>query len=219
MNTIPQPRAQGFTLLEMLAVISIIAVLSASTISSLESFGNSKGVDQGIYDVSGLLELARSEAVTRQTYVWVGFENREMNGQQVLCMAAACSKDGSAAPSLNNLFRLTRIIQIGNTVMVSWSGLKPQTRASLGGAQPASVADNSTSVVPGRGDEYLSKSITFTPRGEAMLNAAPDSDTPYDAYMDLSFRQAKGNVVTDGADDAAVIVDGCTGAIRQVRAQ
>lgn len=217
MNVIPHSRMQGFTLVEVLAVIGIIAAISVSTVPALQSFGGSQGVNQGLYDVAGLLELARNEAITRQAYVWVGFDNKTVDGQSVLCMAAVCAKDGSA--NSTSLVRLTRVIQVRNAILVNWSSLKPETRAIISGSNPVSVADNQTSLVPGAMGEVLQKSITFTPRGEALLSSSPNSTTPYDTRIDLSFRQTKGTLVLANADDAAVIIDGSTGTLRQVRLQ
>jgi prepilin-type N-terminal cleavage/methylation domain-containing protein len=217
MNVFPHSRTQGFTLLELLTVIGIIAAISVSTVPAFQSFGSSQGVDQGLYDVAGLLELARNEAITRQAYVWVGFDNKTVDGQSVLCMAAVCSRDGSADST--NLVRLTRVIQVRNAMLVNWSSLKPETRAVISGSNPVSVADNRTSMVPGAMGEILEKSITFTPRGEALLSSSPDSTTPYDTRIDLSFRQTKGTLVLANSNDAAVIIDGSTGTLRQVRLQ
>jgi len=215
MNILSQSRTHGFTLLEMLAVIGIVAIISVSSVPSFQSFSSSQGVNQGLYDITGLLELARNEAIARQAYVWVGFDNKIVGGQSILQMAAVCAKDGSADST--NLVRLTKVVQIKNTQLVSWSSLKPETRAIFSGSNPVSVADNETLFVPGANGEILGKSITFTPRGEALLSSSPDSDTPYITGIDLSFRQSKGTQVLPDANDAAVIIDGGTGTFRRIR--
>lgn len=215
MNASPHIRTRGFSLLELLAVVVIIAVISVYTVPALQSFASSQGVNQGVYDVLGLLELARSEAIARQAYVWVGFDTKVVDGQSVLCMTAVCAKDGSADSA--NLVRLTRVIQVKNAQLVDWSNLKPETQAILSGSTPLSVANNETNFVPGANGEILKKSLTFTPRGEALLNSSPESTTPYDASIDVSFRQTKGTQVLAHADDAAVIIDGSTGTLRQIR--
>ena len=105
-------------------------------------------------------------------------------------------------------------------MMVDWASLKSTTKACFTNGVPVSVAQNSDSVaVTGAGGQTLSKSITFTPRGEALLVGAPTPSTAYDKYIDLSFRQARGTQVLTDADDAAVIVEGSTGAVQRIRLQ
>lgn len=218
MKNIPSNFKDGFSILELLAVMAVVAVLSVSALPAFNSFGASQGVKQGIYDVAGLLELARNEAVSRQSYVWVSFENTTNHNQAVLCMMAAAAKDGSANPA--GLVPLTRMIRVKNAVLVNWADLNVNTRACFTNASPVSVAHNNSSItVSGPGGLALSRSITFTPRGEALLVGAPNPSTSYDQYIDVSFRQARGTQVLPEADDAALIVEGSTGAVQRIRRQ
>src|SRR4029450_4863305 len=71
-STIPLVRA-GFTLLELLIVIGILAVLLvliAPTFTSLKSGGD---VTNAAYTIKGVLDTARTYAKTNNTYTWVGF--------------------------------------------------------------------------------------------------------------------------------------------------
>src|SRR6185437_4717600 len=66
-------RESGFTLLELLIVIGIIAlllVLIAPAFTNLKSAGD---VTSAVYGIEGLLENARTYAKANHTYVFVGF--------------------------------------------------------------------------------------------------------------------------------------------------
>jgi prepilin-type N-terminal cleavage/methylation domain-containing protein len=224
---------QGFSLVEMLVVIGIVSLLSALAVPAFNSLAASRGVTQGLYDVSTLLEFGRTEAVTRQTYVWVVFQNASVGNlttQSEIRMAAFASLDGTPTTGTgsSNLVSLTKILHIRNVALNNWSNLKSATKALL----PANVSPNpsdvfgnnpgSLALLPGPSTQYT---ITFTPRGEATqrqtaLSTPPlTAYSPYDSWMDVSFRQTHGTQVIPNADDAAVIIDGSTGTLQRIRLQ
>jgi prepilin-type N-terminal cleavage/methylation domain-containing protein len=94
----------GFTLLELLIVIGIIAVLLiliAPTFTSLKSAGD---VTSAAYTIKGALDTARTYAKANNTYTWVGFyeedgsqpsTNPPTPGVGRLVMSIVASKDGT----------------------------------------------------------------------------------------------------------------------------
>jgi len=209
---------KGFSVLELLVAITIVGVLASFTMPAFNAIGGAQSVSQGIYDVSSLLELAREEAITRQTYVWVGFQNIEVNGGRELWMAAVSSRDGTDNTSPNNLTPLTRIVKIKNVALSPWSNLKTDTRRLYVGGSPASIAENSSGVSFSVGPTGFSDhTVTFTPGGQAMLTGSPGLDGGYDPLMEISFRQLRGGTVSDSADDAAIFLNGSTGTTRILR--
>ena len=66
-------RASAFTLLELVIVISVIAILLVLITPALTTIKSGTEVTTAIYGVKGLLENARAYAKTNHTYVFVGF--------------------------------------------------------------------------------------------------------------------------------------------------
>lgn len=212
---------KGFTLVELLAVIAIIVLLAMATGPAVSAIAGARGVNRTAYEISGLLEFARAEAVTRQTYVWVGFKNATNNGSQELQMAAVASRDGSGTNVASaNLMSLGRIIRGKNVALSSWADLKTATRGLMpAGTKLSSLSASSDGISFQVGTNRFDtgKTITFTPRGEALLTGTSGPNDGYEPLIDVSFRQSWGSVVPPNADDAAILVDGATGAVRTLK--
>ena len=95
----------AFTLLELLAVIAIIVLITALAIPTLSGNKGAADVNQAAYDVAGALQQARAYAITNNTYVWVGITEVDQSqsssaspqatGYGRLAMAVIASKDGT----------------------------------------------------------------------------------------------------------------------------
>ena len=215
------PPSKGFSLIELLVVLAIIGLLALATVPAFNAIAGGHAVNQTAYDVSGLLEFARTEAVTRQTYVWVGFKNTNVNGNLELQMAAVASRDGSGTnTSAANLMSLSRVLRAKNVSLSKWTDLKSSTRELLtAGQSTTSLSTNTLGVTfqVGANRFDAKNSITFTPRGEALLQGSAGPNDGYDRLIDVSFRQSRGAAVLPEADDAAVIVDGASGTVRTLK--
>lgn len=91
-------RRRGFSLIELLAVMAILATLSAVTIPAVQSLRGSGSVNRAISDLSGALEMARVHAMANRTYVRVLFAslpagNGRVNPSTLVLMVYAA--DGS----------------------------------------------------------------------------------------------------------------------------
>lgn len=215
----------GFTLVELLTVIGIIALLTVAAGPAIQSMMRSGNLRQGVYEVAGLLELARSEAVARQTFVWVGFQQENSEGDLKVRFSAvgALDKDGSNTAQ-SNLFYVSKVLTLKGVSLVEWSTLRSATKDAaakkIGTAiVPASVATSTSGLSFKVGAKTFSDktSITFTPRGQAMLVGPVNSESGYDRTIDVSFRQAKGSVPDTNGEEAVVVIDGGTGSIQVVR--
>jgi prepilin-type N-terminal cleavage/methylation domain-containing protein len=100
-------RCRGFTLLELLIVVGIIAVLLvllAPAFTTIKSAGN---VTSAAYTIKGVLDTARTFAKANNTYTWVGFyeedataatptnNNPPYPGKGRVLIATVASKDGT----------------------------------------------------------------------------------------------------------------------------
>lgn len=210
--------------MEVLIVLAIITLLSTAAVPAFNAITGTQGVTKGSYDVSTLLEYGRTEAISRQTYVWVVFQNAAESGQADLQMAAFASKDGTPTETSANIMGLTRILHVHNATLVNWSALKQTTKNLLSTTipvsptpTPADVCGNNSATPFLSGPATTQYSVTFTPRGEVMLKGAPSVSDSYDSWIDVSFQQTHGTQVAPNADEASLIIDGSTGAVQRLR--
>src|SRR5438445_7285640 len=101
---------RGFTLLELLIVIGLIAILLVLIAPAFTTIKSGTEVTTAIYGVKGLLENARAYAKANHTYVFVGFADVDSSvdpsvSPQIttgdtpygrVAMAVVASKDGTA---------------------------------------------------------------------------------------------------------------------------
>jgi len=93
LGRLTQPKNQrshggGFTLVEIMVVLGIIIMILGFTAPAVVGILRGKKVEQALSAVSDVLERARIEAITQNTYLWVGFVNIDLvssgNGQDEL---------------------------------------------------------------------------------------------------------------------------------------
>lgn len=204
-------------MVELLVVMAVMAVMATLAVTGFNSIVQAHTVSRGVYEVAGLLELARSQAVARQTYVWVGFQSATGRGGPELQMAAVYSVDGTGTNTAStNLMPLSKVLRVKNVTLVEWSSLKEMTRNLVSGENPSSVATNLDGITLSAGAVRFDTptTVTFTPRGESLLKGAAAGTDGYNPWIDVSFRQTYGNSIRPNADDGAVLVNGATGAVR-----
>ena len=100
-------RCAAFTLIELLVVIGIMLAVMAMLAPAFTGLKNAADVTNGAYAIAGFLEQARNHAVSKNTFVWVGFYEEAAGtttptagpppylGKGQLIIAAVASKDGS----------------------------------------------------------------------------------------------------------------------------
>ena len=112
-------RCLGFTLLELLIVVGIIAVLLVLLAPAFTTIKGAGDVTSAAYTIKGALETARTYAKANNTYVWVGFaeENAGSNTPATptatpaaspypsgrVVMAIVASRDGTTIYNPNSL--------------------------------------------------------------------------------------------------------------------
>ncbi len=154
-------RAGGFTLLELLIVLSIIGILLVLLAPAFTSLKGGTDVTSAAYTIKGVLDTARTYAKANNTYTWVGFYEEDVSQPSVipapnpvcpgcvgrLVMSIVASKDGTKVYDANSTsIDPTRLIQVGKLVKIEniHLGLLP-----LGtGTPPGDTFDSRPSPTP-----------------------------------------------------------------------
>jgi prepilin-type N-terminal cleavage/methylation domain-containing protein len=128
-------RSPGFTLLEMLIVVGIIALLLVLMAPAFTTIKGGTDVTSAAYTIKGVLDTARTYAKANNTYTWVGFFEEDVSsstpgtqGIGRLVMSIVASNDGTmlyTAP-LTTLVTLpsASLIQVGKLIKIDNVHLK-----------------------------------------------------------------------------------------------
>lgn len=102
----------GFTLLELLTVMAIVAILTTVTLPALQSLYGAGNVRKAIGDFSGVLQEARTYALANHTYVRVAIAQistpsaAHPTPTSIILLLSSCDgtlSAGSATPSLSDM--------------------------------------------------------------------------------------------------------------------
>ena len=111
--SVVRAKTQGaFTLIELLIVVSIIAILMVLLAPAFTSLKSAGDVTSAAYTIKGVLDTARTYAKANNTYVWVGFEevdvslnasiSPQISGSGRVAIAIVASKDGTRGYDITN---------------------------------------------------------------------------------------------------------------------
>jgi prepilin-type N-terminal cleavage/methylation domain-containing protein len=220
----------AFSLLELLAAISLVGLLSVMigpAVSSLAMGGKSQ---KALIDIAGAFEKAREHAVAKNTHVYVGFTAPNERGEVVagifgssnglpeanLSQASVVEVGEMGNTEGRSVVLLDRLMQIEDTRLQDDIpvGNALAGNAKLGSAPSfLSAADSAIFRYRSGTDRELNfvRLIHFTPEGEARVSAfTPES-------VRLVVVQVKGGVVADEPAASVIEVSGLTGQIAVYR--
>jgi len=123
---------RAFTLVELVVVIGIMVLLAALMTPAFTTIKGAGDVTSAAYTIKGVLDQARTYAMSNNTYTWVGFyeedasqpsTNPATQGSGRVVMSMVASKDGTTVYNPNSTTNPdpldpTRLIQVGKLVKI-----------------------------------------------------------------------------------------------------
>jgi prepilin-type N-terminal cleavage/methylation domain-containing protein len=120
---------RGFTLLELLIVVGIIALLMVLIAPAFTTIKRGTDVTSAAYTTKGVLDTARTYAKANNTYAWVGFYEEDVSqpstspptpGNGRLIMSIVASKDGTNVYDSTGAATIdaTRLVQVGKLIKI-----------------------------------------------------------------------------------------------------
>jgi prepilin-type N-terminal cleavage/methylation domain-containing protein len=228
---------QGFSLLELLAVMAIMAMVVAVSTPAVNALKGTGDFDQAAYQVASALEQARAYALANNTYVYMGLTERDgadpqTSGQGRLVLMLMASKDGTRGYDLNSpsplsssaLVLLSKPVVLQNLHLAASKELSKtgalQERPELeAGSQDLALVDSATPIASALGSTSytFSKVIQFDPQGVARVHTASNDGDEVPLWIEIALQEAKGNTVPSNAQEGAIQVAGVSGAVRVYR--
>jgi len=229
-------RRTGFSILELLMVINIMAWMAWASITALWGISGGIAMNRKVSDMQSILELARSQAMQLNTYVYVGFFESDgmkasgklpvTSGVGKIWIGTVATKDGTAGynpsdPSSvispSNLMPIGKLQQMENLHLdqsLSFGHAAMLTNSMVVGVTPVNAPFgwpvNTKATIPG----FTVAVIRFDPRGSATI---PGSQALPEA-LQIALRPSKGGMVAVNSLDTAVVqVDAINGIVKALR--
>ncbi|MEO8205161.1 MAG: prepilin-type N-terminal cleavage/methylation domain-containing protein [Chthoniobacterales bacterium] len=193
-------RNKGFTIVELMVVIGIMALLMALSTPAFQSLAQSKNIVQAMSTTGAFLELARNEAQSRQSYTMVVFgapDNTNANGNYEACIAVALSADGSTSSTgWGNAVFLSKIFRFENVRFTQAGTSIPNPFPLYGTTATKQFA--------------FSTAVTFSPDGQALVTST--SNSAYIASTNIIMESTRGTSA-NAIERATIGIAGSTGAV------
>jgi Tfp pilus assembly protein FimT len=230
------PRSGGFTLVEIMVVLGIIIMILGFTAPAVVGILRGKKVEQALSTISDVLERARGEAITQNTYLWVGFLNVDLvssgSGQDELWILPFRGKNGeSRIPSdSSSILPSGPLRRVEGITLVTKDNLPQSLQALVPTDAVDFIAQSSAAKTlnwAGAGargaggaasSQTFNRLVLFTPRGEALIETGNDDLPVPNSYLWLGLSKTRsGQVAPKEKDNAAISVSGITGRVNVVR--
>jgi type II secretory pathway pseudopilin PulG len=228
----------------MLVVVAIIAVMTALLAPAFSSIAGGQNLATTASDLQGVLEQARAYAMSKNVYVYVGFE--EVDGSKPASLAPQVSGTGRLAVAImqtndgDNDFQtaswspgswLMEIaplrhfenVHLTATALPYTGNLARPSGNVLQVGGPADATSNNWfdfplgSTASGHVQYTFSRVFYFDPQGTPWVSTATSTSPLVYPYLELGLVPAHGNIASTGSNAAVIQIDGITGATQVYR--
>lgn len=164
---------KGFSLVELLCVITIVSILASVTGPSIIGMISGDQLTNNAYQLSGIAQQARTTAMSQHTYVWLGFYSYTSSGSPAVMAATVQINSGLSTdlPNTAGNYRLaSKPVILRNSTIA--------TAANYTGMVGVDSTDNTdvstqtysfTMSVPGNANATFTDCIVFGPDGQVYL--------------------------------------------------
>jgi len=228
---------RGFSLVEMMVVLAIIAILSSMLLLSIAGVKTSRELAKATYDIQGVLEQARTLAMASNTYTWVGFFEETQGtpgvaGTGQLVISVVSSVDGTKLyptgtppaqlPSAS-MTQVAKLLRIPNLHLDDFFDAPPAVLPTLPsvlvatnevGSSTFATTTNFIYPLGATTPQYtFTRVIQFSPQGDATRIGN------YPAQLtEISLRPSHGaTIATTSTDIAAIQIAGIGGRVAVYR--
>lgn len=240
-RAIKNGQCRGYTLVELLAVLAIMAVLAGFLTGSIPGAKTSQDITKNAYDIAGILDQARTKAMANNTYTWVGFYEEDPSGTAgtgQLVISVVSSVDGTNlnptgtahpvfdANSLSKLYQVNKLIKIPNvhlasaltTSSLSLTGVPRPTYPTTSTTPPSSQVANSSTFTAGTTIPFPLTSTSGQYNFSQIIQFNPQGDASpiYDSptqIMEIGLQPTHGNQVSSGPNVVAIQIVGIGGRV------
>jgi prepilin-type N-terminal cleavage/methylation domain-containing protein len=199
---VPRLRDEGgFTLLELLIVVGIIATLLVLMAPAFTYLKGGTDVTSAGYTIKGALDTGRTYAKANNTYTWVGFAgsigSNDTNVTGNVAISVVASKDGTDLGTSVNVVGnrvditsgvtpITKVIRLDNAHIGDTGTPHPEDGTDFESRAPVDAAYRIGAPGPHDSDYYFIEQgtqfdrwIRFSPRGEAVVKGGDTQVAPY----------------------------------------
>ncbi|MGB8354675.1 MAG: prepilin-type N-terminal cleavage/methylation domain-containing protein [Chthoniobacteraceae bacterium] len=105
---------KAFSLIELLVVITVMSILAALSAPAIVGLVSGNQLTNNIYQLSGMVQQARTLAITQNTYVLLGFYSYVNNGTQSVMVGMVSGKSGQLTDVLSGTTSSTNFLMVNN---------------------------------------------------------------------------------------------------------
>ena len=207
-----QPKRHGgFSLIEMLMVLSVIAILSSLMMPTFNGIGQARSLEKAGADISSILEGARAYAMAQNTYVWVGFAPSPAAPDQ-LVIGVVASNNGAASPEPDDLVPISRTKSYPNIQLQALDSGTANNRPLPAGQLADGNSDTLTFTIQRPETVTFDTAvIQFNQRGEMRISQNLVKT------LEIGLQESVGGQVRNPSNYAAIQIQGLSGAVSLYR--